>query len=126
MSTYSCFVGWRLSRYPRMTEGVHFDIHPEVVLKLGEELIADEFTAIVEVAKNAYDAGASKIRIKIDTKNPPDERYHSKYPTARGTFSIWDDGAGMDSEAIEKGWLFIAYSRKRDLKNRMTELGKRV
>ena len=99
-----------------MAETPHFDIHPEVVLKLGEELIADEFTAIVEAAKNAYDAGASKIRIKIDTENVAEERYHSKYPKAKGTLSIWDDGEGMDAETIQKGWLFIAYSRKRVLK----------
>lgn len=99
-----------------MADAPHFDIHPAVVLKLGQELIADEFTAILEAAKNSYDAGASKIRIRIDTKNPPEERFHSRYPSASGTFSIWDDGAGMDSEAIQKGWLFIAYSRKRDLK----------
>lgn len=109
-----------------MANTPHFDIHPEVVLKLGEELIADEFTAIVEAAKNAYDAGATKIRIKIDTEHVPDERFHSKYPKAKGTLSIWDDGAGMDGEAIEKGWLFIAYSRKRDFKREAALSRKRM
>lgn len=109
-----------------MTDTPHFDIHPAVVLKLGQELIADEFTAILEAAKNSYDAGASKIRIKIDTQNPPDERFHSRYPLAKGTFSIWDDGAGMDSESIQKGWLLIAYSRKLDLKRKVRKAHERL
>lgn len=104
----------------------HFDIHPQVVLKLGEELIADEFTAIVEAAKNAYDAGATRIRIKIDTDHVPDERYRSKYPRAKGTLSISDDGSGMDEEAIKGGWLFIAYSRKKDLKREAASARKRL
>lgn len=98
----------------------HFDVHPSVVLKLGEELIADEFTAIVEAAKNSYDAGASKIRIRIDTENPPGERFQSKYPKAKGTILISDDGEGMDADVINAGWLIISYSRKRDLKRELT------
>lgn len=99
-----------------MSAPTHFDVHPSVVLKLGEELIADEFTAIVEAAKNSYDAGATSIRIRIDTENPPDERFHSKYPSAKGTILIADDGEGMDADVLSAGWLIISYSRKRDLK----------
>jgi len=104
-----------------MTDEPHFDVHPSVVLKLGEELIADEFTAIVEAAKNAYDAGASTIRIRIDTENPPEERFHSKYPQAKGTILISDDGEGMGAEVINAGWLIISYSRKREIKRDLTQ-----
>lgn len=104
-----------------MADTPHFDVHPSVVLKLGEELIADEFTAIVEAAKNAYDAGAKVVRIKIDTESPPEERFHSKYPKARGTITISDDGEGMDADVLSAGWLIISYSRKRDIKRELSE-----
>ena len=108
-----------------MADAPHFDVHPSVVLKLGEELIADEFTAIVEAAKNGYDAGASTIRIRIDTENPPEERFHSKYPKAKGTILISDNGEGMDAATLNAGWLIISYSRKRDIK-RDASLGRRT
>lgn len=64
---------------PRNSPPHHFDIHPSVVLKLGEELIEDEFTAIVEAAKNSYDAGATKVRIRIDSDGVPEEKWNSKF-----------------------------------------------
>jgi signal transduction histidine kinase len=98
----------------------HFDIHPSVVLKLGEELIHDEFTAIVEAVKNSYDAGATRIRIAIDTDNVPEQSLKSRYPAAKGTIIISDDGDGMDSDDINGGWLLISYSRKKDARRQMS------
>ena len=43
------------------------DIHPSVVFQLGESLISDEVTAIVELVKNAYDADATWARVRVET-----------------------------------------------------------
>jgi signal transduction histidine kinase len=109
-----------------MADAPTFDIHPSVVLKLGEELIADEFTAIIEAAKNSYDAGAKTIDIDINTTNPPDEKFKSLYPDAKGTITITDDGGGMDSDDINAGWLLISYSRKKDIKRAAFEGGRKL
>jgi len=39
-----------------------------VIYQLGEELISDEFVALAELIKNAYDADCTKVRITVDTK----------------------------------------------------------
>ena len=45
-----------------------FDINPHVIRQLGEELVPDEMTALVELVKNAYDADADYVKIDINTK----------------------------------------------------------
>ena len=44
-----------------------FDINPHVIRQLGEELVPDEMTALVELVKNAYDADADYVKIDINT-----------------------------------------------------------
>lgn len=92
-----------------------FSVHPEVILKLGNELVADEFTALLELAKNAYDAGASRVVVEVMTMQGPASR-GSFFPNATGYISIRDNGIGMDIDDISNGWLVVAHSRKRDPK----------
>jgi len=47
-----------------------FDINPEVVFRLGDELITDEMQALVELVKNSYDASAMSVVVEIDTHTP--------------------------------------------------------
>ena len=47
----------------------HFDISAAVVRQLGEELVSDEVTALIELVKNAYDADATYANIIVDTEN---------------------------------------------------------
>lgn len=95
--------------------GPHFDISAAVVRQLGDELVSDEVTAIVELVKNAYDADADYAHVVVNTVDPPPGE-QSKFPGAVGHITIEDDGMGMDRADIERGWLMISLSGKRVLK----------
>lgn len=89
-----------------------FDINPHVIRQLGEELVPDEMTALMELIKNAYDADASYVKIDISTEGVYTEEQLT-YPTHKGYIVVEDSGIGMDDKAIEKSWLTISYSNKR-------------
>lgn len=121
-------------------------VHPSVVFKLGEDLITDDVQALVELAKNAYDADSSRVRIEIltdvwtdrrtgeaveperehlagvtpDTKNRDeavDEAVSSvRSDPLRGTITITDYGTGMTLSEIDRGWLTVSASPKREMK----------
>ncbi|MFG8336130.1 ATP-binding protein [Pseudomonas aeruginosa] len=93
----------------------HFDISAAVVRQLGEELVSDEVTAIVELVKNAYDADATYAHVVVNTTDVP-QGAESKFPKASGYVTIDDDGMGMDRSDIERGWLMISLSGKRVMK----------
>jgi signal transduction histidine kinase len=93
----------------------HFDISAAVVRQLGEELVSDEVTAIVELVKNAYDADATFANVVVNTKErspvaPPDDA------DALGYITIDDDGHGMSEDDVRNGWLMISLSSKRKMK----------
>jgi HSP90 family molecular chaperone len=99
----------------------HFDISAAVVKQLGEELVSDELTALIELVKNAYDADASYANIVVDTNNVlQDESLYftdkNGYTTTKGYIIIEDDGIGMGHDEIEKGWLTISFSHKRRMR----------
>ena len=101
-----------------------FDINAAVVFRLGEELITDVVQALVELVKNSYDANATWVRVRIDTRG---KNYKGReYPDATGTITVEDNGDGMDEETIKQGWLTIANSPKRQqkAKRRVTRLGR--
>jgi len=65
---------------------------------IGRDLITEDFVAVFELVKNAYDARASKVTIEfLDDK-----------------IIIEDNGKGMSKEDIEKKWLAVAYSAKKE------------
>lgn len=106
-----------------MTEPKRFDISAAVVKQLGEDLITDEVTAIIELVKNAYDADANYANVVVDTKNyAPDTGLHfteqNKFKIQPGFITIEDDGIGMGETEIEKGWLTISLSLKRKMKEK--------
>lgn len=90
----------------------HFDITPHIVKQLGEQLVPDEVTALLELIKNSYDADASYVSIEINTASE-----YSKeklfYPNKKGYIVVDDDGFGMDEQTVMKSWLLISYSNKR-------------
>lgn len=93
----------------------HFDISAAVVRQLGDELVSDEVTAIVELVKNAYDADASFAHVVVNTEGElPIGGSH--FPNVKGYITIEDDGMGMDRADIERGWLVISLSSKRVMK----------
>ena len=103
---------------------LHFDINAAVVFRLGEELITDVVQALVELVKNSYDADATWVKVTIDTQAR--NRWGRSYATARGAILVHDNGHGMDQCTIERGWLTIANSPKREQKaaGQTTRLGR--
>lgn len=101
-----------------------FDINAAVVFRLGEELITDVVQALVELVKNSYDADATWVRVRIETR-AKNTRGRS-YADATGTIVVEDNGDGMDEQTIRQGWLTIANSPKREqkAKRRVTGLGR--
>ncbi len=100
-----------------MAKKPHFDINAAVVRQLGDELVSDEVTALVELVKNAYDADATYAAVVVNTNDPPPLQ-DTPFKKASGFISIEDDGFGMSREEIEAGWLVISLSTKRGMKRR--------
>ena len=83
---------------PAKTE--HFRISTHLKDIIGRDLVTNQFVAVFELVKNAFDAQASRVDVGIDLDNS----------------EIWiaDDGKGMDADTIRDRWLFVAYSAKAD------------
>lgn len=98
----------------------HFDINAFAVKQLGEELVSDEITALMELVKNAYDADATYANIVVDTENlyTDDELFFSeknKNASRPGYILVEDNGTGMTDDEIVSGWLTISFSFKRQM-----------
>jgi signal transduction histidine kinase len=100
-----------------------FEVHPSVIFKLGEDLITDDYQALVELIKNSYDADATCVTVRISTnKNYAiidgeiSEMGDASQDSLCGSIEIIDNGSGMSLENIEKGWLTISASQKRVMK----------
>jgi signal transduction histidine kinase len=68
---------------------------------IGRELITDDFVAVFELVKNAFDAHARNVEIRFEGLR-----------TDSPKLIIKDDGKGMTGEDIDDKWLFVAYSAK--------------
>lgn len=79
---------------------MHFRFSPQVLSRLGEELIPNPEQGILELVKNSYDADATWC--KVELTGDGDNR----------SLSVTDNGLGMDADAIRDGWLVIGRSRK--------------
>ena len=99
----------------------HFEISAAVVKQLGEELVTDEVTALIELVKNSYDADASYANVVVDTRNilQDSDLYFTeanKFNVNPGYIIVEDNGTGMGRREIEEGWLTISFSKKRQQK----------
>ena len=94
-----------------------FEIDASVVYELGEKLISDEVQALVELVKNSYDADASYANVTVEAEDLAEDNSLS-FPQSRGYIIIEDDGIAMDRNDIERGWLTISASPKREMKAR--------
>jgi signal transduction histidine kinase len=102
-----------------LNEKPHFDISAFVIKQLGEELISDEVTALIELVKNSYDADASYVNVVISTDGNLDDLQSPMSKDKRsspGYILIEDNGTGMTSKEIHEGWLTISFSKKREMK----------
>lgn len=76
---------------------------------IGKDLINDDNIAIVELVKNAYDAGSETVQVRFDEFNSRES------PSNASRIVISDTGSGMDLNDIKDKWLNIAYSEKKGI-----------
>lgn len=72
-----------------------FKPRARLLLQLGDQLIKNESIALLELAKNAYDADASKVDIIMRHPDSIED----------GSIEIEDDGFGMTPDIVENVWL---------------------
>lgn len=92
----------------------HFSVDARAMLTWGRESIKDHTTAVLELVKNSYDAGATIVEVQIWTGLFADGGRHVR---------IADDGIGMSSDDVENYWLRLGYSAKRE--DKFTPRGRR-
>src|SRR5207249_349761 len=69
---------------------------------LGRELVADEYSAIEELVKTAYDSNATSVTISISRS----------WGKRDGEIEIRDNGVGMSLEDFKRQWMWAGYSTK--------------
>lgn len=83
-----------------------FKVDARALISLGRDNARDRFTALLELAKNSYDAGAQVVKISIDA---------SSEDVSKREIRILDNGSGMTPTQLEEHWLTVGYSHKRDM-----------
>lgn len=68
---------------------------------LGDELIASDRLAVFELVKNAYDADASQVKVRIDLN-----------PRIEPTITVSDNGSGMTLDEIRSVWLVPGHDHR--------------
>ena len=81
-----------------------FRAHARIKDIVGKDLINNDNIAIIELIKNAKDAGSEKVYVIFENS----ESFE------KGKIIIQDFGKGMSDDDIKNKWLNIAYSEKRD------------
>lgn len=87
---------------------LNFQADAHLIKVLGEQLIASEKVGILELIKNAYDAGASTCVVRIEDvpQLPGAGAHESQYSNLPGpVIVVEDNGTGMTRDVIENGWL---------------------
>jgi len=80
---------------------LHFSVDSHLLLELGERLVARKSVALGELVKNAYDADATRVTVRLRDVSKPG-----------GTILVEDDGEGMTFEDVVAGWMRIATDTK--------------
>ncbi len=81
---------------------VTFKISSALKNIIGKELITDDFIAVYELVKNAFDANAREVEIIFEGLKSENPR-----------IIIKDNGEGMDEDDLKNKWLFVAYSARK-------------
>ena len=79
----------------RQSTSHSFRPRARTLLLLGDQLIRDAGIAVFELAKNAYDADATYVRVTIE--HPTD--------LTKGSVRVEDDGCGMTYDQVVSVWL---------------------
>jgi signal transduction histidine kinase len=84
-------------------EKLTFTVDSALLSELGEKLVETPHIALVELVKNAYDADATQVNVKIVPDPPNGPQVH-----------VSDNGTGMTFSDLEKYWMRIATTHKQD------------
>jgi len=84
----------------------NFEISLSILNHLGRNLYRNFITVLGEAISNSWDADASNVLVTIDQKN--------------SSFSIKDDGVGMNAEDFQNKFLKIGYSKRKDGQQKST------
>jgi len=101
---------------------LNFKADAHLVQVLGEQLIASERVGILELVKNAFDAGASYCDVTIEKVPNLMQVSESLYRFNEfdgPVIVIEDNGNGMTRDQIEQGWLRPASTLKTNVKQRL-------
>ncbi|MFG3662171.1 ATP-binding protein [Streptomyces sp. NPDC047706] len=79
----------------------HLRFAPEILARLGEELVPHPDLGVMELVRNAYDADATICAIRL-----------LEADRAGGTLIVEDDGTGMDEDSIYDSFLLLGRSAK--------------
>jgi signal transduction histidine kinase len=79
-----------------------------LISTIGEDLIGDVYSAMVELVKNSYDADASKVDITFNYTKIGDDHVLK--------IEIEDDGHGMSTDVVSNAWLVPATKDKLERK----------
>lgn len=101
-----------------MVEKLAIKPYVRLLKMLGEDLIKDEKTALIELVKNAYDADA--VWVTVNFKNFGD----NFSVTAKSEIVIEDNGEGMTDEILRNEWLNPGTPNKKIRKNNSAVTGK--
>lgn len=79
----------------------HLGFAPEILRRLGEELVPHPDQGLVELVRNAYDADANTCTIELVGTGGEG-----------GSITVTDDGVGISRDSITNGWLVLGRSQK--------------
>src|SRR3954453_10659993 len=76
-------------------EQLHFQPRARLLVLLGDQLIRDAGVAVFELVKNAYDADAASVAVRLENVESQE----------KGRIVVRDDGVGMDWDTVTGVWL---------------------
>ncbi|KNE83528.1 hypothetical protein ADZ36_05355 [Streptomyces fradiae] len=85
---------------------------PEILRRLGEELVPHPDLGVIELVRNAYDADAPTCTVEMESVE-----------SRGGRIVVTDTGDGMTEDDIVRGWLLLGKSTKAE--STLTEKGRR-
>ncbi len=88
---------------------INIEMHPRALEALGKDLVTSSVVAVIELAKNAYDAFASYVQIEFSSS-----KEHGLF------LCVVDDGSGMTLDVIKNVWSVVGTPNK--LNNTITML----
>src|SRR6266404_7983843 len=81
-----------------------FTVDSALLSELGEKLVETAHIALVELVKNAYDADATEVTVKLVPRSVGGPDVH-----------VIDNGSGMTFSDVERYWMRIATTHKQNV-----------